>query len=515
MGHSARAIIIASLLLLVGSARALAVAQTDTTMAADTTAAPPDTIVAVPKARADTVAVARKPWWKIPITSRARLDLRLTADEATAPWSWDAQSRSPLDLSRFMIDALAGNATTGLLYAKGAATWQEADDAAGHIDFGIEQGDYLYRFEHAELRAFGDERRFFTYDLGTPFMDDDVVEDYQHRIGLRADGGTEAFGGSVLVADIDEGNETHLTGYGKIRAAWRALAGAISYRHQDGDEIDNAIIKGEAAVFWKRFSAIGSIEQSGFDSGPFIPDFNLDNGYGAEFVELRLARGGIGEAATLAGVYRYRSVKDYYVNELSSLRAGALSHRLGLYISHRRYALDGRVVLFAGRQKLEPDERAPDDRGIEASARAWLRDNSELNVRGAVVDREELVGEDVIPTSGVVHAIYRRSLPGFMGGVSALVDGIGVDAQTHVGAEMRINWNATSAFYMRWIASDNVARSDAIYARLEFRPTLRTWVTLAYGRESVGDGPYFLEDDDSLPTIDTEDAVTITVRGDF
>lgn len=514
MACSARAIIVASLLLLVGSARALAVAQADTTMAADTTAAPPDTMVAVPKASADSVAVGRKPWWKIPITSHARLDLRLTADEATAPWSWDAQSRSPLDLSRFMIDALAGNATTGLLYAKGAATWQEADDAAGHIDFGIEQGDYLYRFKHAEVRAFGDERRFFTYDLSTPFMDDDVVEDYQHRIGVRADGGTETFGGSVLVADIDEGNETHLTSYAKARAAWHAIAAAVSYRHQEGEAVDNAIIKGEGAVFWKRFSAIGSIEQSGFDTGVFVPDLNIDNGYGAEFVELRLARGGIGEAATLAGVYRYRSVKDYYVNELSSLRAGALSHRLGLYISHRRYALDGRVVLFTGRQKLGPDVLAPDDSGIEASARAWLRDNSELNMRGAVVDREEIAGYDT-PTTGVVHAIYRRSLPGFMGGVSALVDGIGVNAQTHVGAEMRINWNATSALYMRWIASDDVERSDAIYARLEFRPTLRTWVTLAYGRESVGDGPYFLEDDDSLPTIDTEDVLSITVRGDF
>ena len=512
MACSARTLAVVVILLFAGAVRALAIAPADTTVAADTTAAPPDTIVAVPKASADSVAVARKPWWKIPITSHARLDLRLTADEATAPWSWDAQSRSPLDLSRFMIDALAGNATTGLLYAKGAATWQNADDAAGHIDFAIEQGDYLYRFEHAEVRAFGDERRFFTYDLGTPFMDDDVVEDYQHRIGVRADGGTNAIGGSLLVADIDEGNETHLTSYGKVRAAWRALAGSVSYRHQEGDAVDNAILKGEAAAYWKRFSAIGSVENSGFDSGAFVPEF--DDGHSAAFVEVRAARFGISDAATFSGVYRYRKVDDFYANELSSLRWGTLLHRLGLYVSSRRYALDGRVVVFSGHENLQPGLEAPDDRGIEASARAWLRDNSEMNVRALVVDHEEVAGADE-PTSGVVHAIYRRSLSGFMGGVSALVDGIGLEAQTHVGAEMRINWNATSAFYMRWIASDDVERSDAIYARLEFRPTLRTWVTLAYGRESVGDGPYFLEDDDSLPTIDTEDVISITVRGDF
>jgi len=520
MAYSARSVIIATFLLASGAVRAVAVAPADTIAVVDTTSTV-DTTFAVARDTSAAVAVARKPWWKIPISSRARLDLRLTADEATAPWSWDAQSRSPLDLSRFMIDALAGNSSTGLLYAKGAATWQEANDAAGHIDFGIEQGDYLYRFKHADVRAFGDERRFFTYDLSTPFMDDDVVDDYQHRVGVRAEGGTQSVGGSIVVADIDEGNDTHLTSYGKLRGSWRPLATSVSYRHEEGDDQDLAIIRGEAALLWKGASAIGSIEQSGLDTGVFVPEFNLDGGYGAEFVEVRLARRAL-KSALVSGVYRYRHVDDNYVNNLSSSRAGETLHRLGVYVSHRRYALDGRIVAFAHRALSE--RFGPtfinfagvyrEYEGIEASARAWLRDNSEMNVRVVLIDPEDdpLASDE---TTGAVHAIYRRSLPGFMGGVSALVDGIGVDAQTHVGAEMRINWNATSAFYMRWIASDDVERSDAIYARLEFRPTLRTWVTLAYGRESVGEGPYFLEDDDSLPTTDTEDAVTITVRGDF
>ncbi len=521
MASSARTLALVVGCLLAGAVRAPAQVAADTASAAVDTTAAPDTTVAVPQPKPDSVAVARTPWWKIPISSRARLDLRLTADEATAPWSWDAQSRSPLDLSRFMIDALAGKASTGHLYAKGAATWQEADDAAGHVAFDIEQGDYLYRFEHAQLRAFGDERRFFTYDLSDPFMDDDVADDYQHRIGVRADGGTETVGGSIIVADLDEGSDTHLTSYAKARAAWRPLAASLSYRQQEGDARDLAIIKGEASVFWKRLSAIGSLEQSGFGSGVFLPDIDLKNGYAAEFLDVRLARGSIGKAATFSGVYRYYKIDDNYVNNLSSRRAGTSLRRLGMYVSHRQYALDGRVVGFVGEVPAEGsgltlvDASAPhrEHRGIEASARAWLRDNSEMNLRAALVETEFVPGDEA--TTGVVHAIYRRSLARFMGGVSALVDDIGLVARTHVGAEMRINWNATSAFYLRWIGSDDLERSDAVYARLEFRPTFRTWVTLAYGRESVGDGPYFLEDDDSLPTAETEDVLTITVRGDF
>lgn len=136
-----------------------------------------------------------------------------------------------------------------------------------------------------------------------------------------------------------------------------------------------------------------------------------------------------------------------------------------------------------------------------------------MNLRGAWVDRTR--DDDEVRATGVVHASYRRSLQRFMGGVDALVDEIGEDPVTRVGIETRINWNATSALYLRWMATGAIERSDAVYARLEFRPTARTWVTFAYGRENAGDGPYFLEDDDALPTVDTEDVFTITVRGDF
>jgi hypothetical protein len=468
----------------------------------------PDSLAVVPTAHSD-------PWWKLPLSSRARLDLRLVADQATAPWSWDAQSRSPLDYSRFMIDATLGGARTGTLYAKGAASWQDADQTDGEVAFGIEQGDYLYRFAHAELRAFGDERRFFTYDLGTALMDDDVVDNYQHRVGVRADGGTEQIGGSLLVSSLDQGAETQLVSYAKARTAWRPFAAAVSHKLEEGDGArDHAVVKGEVAAFWKQASAIASLDQTGFGSGVFLPELDWGNGYGSKFVELRLAGGKISDAIAFSGVYRYRRTYDYYQNALSSLRAGTSLNRLGLYLSHRQYALDGRVVVFEGEGPAQAVVLDREDRGVAASARAFLNDNSEMNLRGAMVESDYGPTTDE-RTTGVVHASYRRSLQRFMGGVDALVDEIGKDAVTRVGLETRINWNATSALYLRWMVSNAVERADAVYARLEFRPTARTWVTIAYGRDTTGDGPYFLEDEDALPTIDTEDVVTITVRGDF
>ncbi len=444
-----------------------------------------------------------------PVVSHARLNLVLTSDETTAPWSWDAQSRSPLDGSRFMIDVALGDARTGVLYAKGAATWNEADDLAGNVAFGLEQGDYLYRFSHAQLRAFGDERRFFTYDLSDALMDDDVVDDYQHRIGVRADGGTETVGGTLLVSSLDQGIETQIVSYAKARAAWKPFAAAVSYQLQDADDArDHAIIKGEVAAFWKRASAIASLEQSGFGSGVFIPDFDLDR-QRAGYVEVRLARGGVGDDLLVSGVYRYRDIGSLYENDLAAFVAPwSSSNRLGLYVSHRQVALDGRIVAF--------DDEITDldrTRGITASARAFLRDNSEMNLRAALVEQTTFGWAE--ETSGVVHASYQRSLQRFMGGIDALVDEIGQSAVTRVGAQVRINWSATSALYLRWITSSTVERSDAVYARLEFSPTARTWVTLAYGRSTTGDGPYFLEDTDAIPTAQSDDVVTITVRGDF
>ncbi|HEX5132193.1 MAG TPA: hypothetical protein VFX92_06890, partial [Candidatus Krumholzibacteria bacterium] len=80
-----------------------------------------------------------------PVAARARLDLRVVTGDATSPWAWNTQSRSPLDGSRFMTDVTAGRDATGVAYLKAAANWKDTDDALGRVAFTIEQGEYLYR----------------------------------------------------------------------------------------------------------------------------------------------------------------------------------------------------------------------------------------------------------------------------------------------------------------------------------------------------------------------------------
>ena len=63
--------------------------------------------------------------------------------------------------------------------------------------------------------------------------------------------------------------------------------------------------------------------------------------------------------------------------------------------------------------------------------------------------------------------------------------------------------------------SDHAGGSDALWMRLEFRPTRRAWVTLGYGRENRGDDAYFIEDRDVMPATGTGNVVTLQVRGDL
>lgn len=458
----------------------------------------------------------------VPVSSRARLDLQLVSNEATAPWEWDAQSRSPLDQSRFMIDLTAGEARTGTLYLKGAASWEDTDSHNGDVAFAIEQGDYAFAWRGVEMFAFGDERRFATGDVGAASMVDDDVERFQHRVGGRADVEAGRFGATLVGAGLDEGPSARFLSYGKAGVAANPVTASLSYQLQDASEgPDHAVAYGELAGYWRRASAVASYAQSGFGSGVFLPGGDWgdvgDGGYGeaspdnsATFLELRLARANVSEAVSLAGVYRYTWTGDEYTNDLAPERAGTELHRLGVYASSRSYALDGRVVLYDAERRLGT---VFEERGIAATATAFLRDNSEVYLRTALADGTQ--DDGVTRTAGVVHASYRRSLQRFMGGVDALVDEIGVDAVVRAGVETRVNWNATSALYLRWMVTGAVERSDAVYARLEFRPTARTYLTFAYGRDTTGDGPFFLEDRDAFPTVDTEDVFTVTVRGDF
>lgn len=464
-----------------------------------------------------------------PVAARGRLDLRVATAEATAPWSWDAQSRSPFDGSRFMVDVTAGQGRTGVFYLKGASSWRDADAANGRVDFRLDQGDYLYHVGAADrpsltARIFGDERRYFTGELGTALMDDDTVERFDHRYGLALDGTSGSVGAGYLVSGLDEGAATRVVQRGAVRVSSSAVHAALAYQttHAATGE-DHAVAQAEAAGYYRRATAIISYAQSGFGRGVLFPSGSFDTGaFGgghylaavpdnsATFGEARVTDLALTKTARIDAIYRYQGVGASYVNDLATAQPGTVSQSVELYALHRQYALDGGLVYRDEKRFTDPDASR---RVVEADVHGFFTDNVEARLSGGA-ERREFRGRRE-SDAGFVEGAYRRELQRFMGGLHARVDGIGEDAVLRGGVESRIDWSPTSALTVRWIVGDGMPSDGLVFARLEFRPTKRTWVTLAYGRDDAGNGPDMLAD----PTLDARaqsgHVVTLGVRGDF
>ena len=459
----------------------------------------------------------------VPVAVRARLDIQVVADETAVP-AWNLASRSPADSSRFMVDATVGGSRSGRFYLKGVASWNQTDDALGRVAFRLAQGDYHYAWRDTsrtgiELCAFGDERRFFTGELGTPIVDDDRVERFTQRLGIRVDGARRDLGAMYIAAALDEGPLSRVLQLGGARFASRHAFASVSYLHnapEQGD--DHAIAKAEAAAYLRWATAVVSYEQSGFGNGMFIPSASWDDfgsGYraaapdnSATFAEVRANRVAVGADGWITATLHYDLAGADYVDDLSSRRPGTLDRAAWLDWSHRRYAVDARLAL---REETRFEFLDATRRALELSAHAFLHDNSGVLVRAGVARDDADGGED----AGLVHVGYGRGLQRFSGRVDAMVDRIGVASVASAGVEGRVNWSATSALYLRWIVRDAPPWTQAVYARLEFRPTKRTWFTVGYGRAVVGDDPYFLEEDDWVPAPDSDGVLTITVRGDL
>jgi len=459
-----------------------------------------------------------------PVAVRARIDVQLLATESAGEWT--VTSRSPGDESRFMADVTAGNRATGVAYLKGASNWSEADDALGRVKFRAEQGDYLHAFTWAdsataELRLFGDERRFFTGEMGTAVVDDDHAATFEHRIGGRADAHARSLRAVYWIAALDDGDTRRASQYGSIRFSPMPAFVGVGYLHDNPAAGENrSVAKVEAAGYLRHATAIASFEESGTGSGAAFPSGSwteFDSGHyaaaapdnAATFVEARTRRTRIGENNLFDASYQYGAVGRDYQNDLSSLLPGSVTNRAWVDWAHRRYALDARLAAArVVRSGFEESTR----RGIDLTARARLIDNSECLLRAGARRDALVTGKE---SSGFVHAAYTRELREFMGGIHVLVDDIGEDANAAAGAELRLNWSSTTAVSGRWIVTDRAGGSDALWMRLEFRPTRRAWVTLGYGRESRGDDPYFIEDRDVMPGKDDGNVVTLSVRGDL
>jgi hypothetical protein len=460
----------------------------------------------------------------VPVAVRARIDVHVLASESSGEWT--ITSRAPSDESRFMADLTAGNAKTGVLYAKGVSSWRDADDALGRVEFRADQGDYLYGLTwsdsaQANVRLFADERRFFTHDMGVATVEDDVADDFEHRLGGRLDAHMETVRASYWIASLDDGDERRTNQYAALRFAPSHVFAGVSYLYDAPAEGEHrAVAKAELAGHYDRVTAVASFEASAQGSGAPFPTTDWDDFDGSDysatspansatFLELRTRRVPVLADHLFDFVYAYQTAGDDYVNDLSRVVPGSVTHRAWLDWAHRRYALDARLSAHATEQSLfEPSKRS----GVDVSARARTNDNAEWLARGGV-EREETPTRD--ETTGFAHTAYTRELREFLGGIHLLVDDIGEDTRVAAGAEVRLNWSATGAVSGRWIVSDDTGGSDAVWVRLELRPTRRSWVTLSYGRETRGDDAWFLEDRDALPASDTGNVVTLTVRGDL
>jgi hypothetical protein len=217
----------------------------------------------------------------IPVAVRARLDVRVLASEASGEWT--VTTRSPADESRFVADLTAGNGRTGILYIKGASTWRDSDDALGRVGFIAGQGDYTHGLTwadsaRADLVLFGDERRFFTHEMGTAVVDDDEADDFEHRIGARADAHMKSVRATYWIAGLDTGDERRTNQYAALRFAPAPAYVGLSYLHDAPDAGDNhAVAKAEAATYFRGLTAMLSFEQSGSGRGAAFQSGSWDD----------------------------------------------------------------------------------------------------------------------------------------------------------------------------------------------------------------------------------------------
>jgi hypothetical protein len=101
-------------------------------------------------------------------------------------------------------------------------------------------------------------------------------------------------------------------------------------------------------------------------------------------------------------------------------------------------------------------------------------------------------------------------------GVHVMAEDIdGREFERRFAVEARVNWTANLSVYGRLVSSDEATGNDAVFWRVELRPASHVFATFEYGRRTIGDGPYVLEEDGLAPEGKLESVYAITVRGDF
>ncbi len=487
-------------------------------------------IIAVTVALATPAFAFEFPAWipdELDVTLHGRVVSVVEVDRESAVFPGNHASRSPQADSRAMASAETGSDRIGRLYLKGAAVWSEADD--GVVRFEFEQGDYLWE-RSLSVRLFANERRYFTSSLGPALLDDDRVDRFDDNGGVRVEGAArERLSWSALGALLDDGTaDMRRLGYATARWHGSHVQGALAYLsdRQPMDSLQyHTVVKGELAGVYRNTTLLLSYEQSdvgadaaslpdarfdwdGFDGSNFAASLSEE---AAAFAEVRVGDVPMRAWGHVDLVYRYHATGDNFINDLAATPPGQVATTGGLYFRHRKAALDGRLVYEKRTQsRIGPIETER----VIGQARALLKNGTEALLRVAVGHREYPVGGRA--NDNFIHAGVRRSMRKLQAGAHVMVKDIDDgEFDRRFAVDARINWSANISIYGRVLTNEDNGSHDAVFWRVELRPADHVFATVEYGRRSIGDAPYMLEDLDIGQSGATDSVYRFTVRGDF
>jgi hypothetical protein len=466
-----------------------------------------------------------------------RFDYRIEMGRDSSPFPWNYSSRSVRDGSRLMLDLSAGREPYGQLYLKGQAVWAEPRVHVADVRFEFEQGGYYwYRSlddQRYQIRLFANERRYFTHSLSPAIVDDDVLTEFDDQYGLRHDGAADDFRwtalGGVLGDTWDESQKFYY-----LRAGWFGNLVQVSaeYLNQSPapDTLQNhAVFRGELSAVYRYLGVVLSYAQSGFDDGAlFFPSGNdgfagAEGPYeggsasslpdeGAAFAEVRVKDLPVRGTGLWSVVYRYDAQGDAFTDELGVLRPGVTQNTVGLYYAAAKVAVNGGLEYVRSKRSYYDDK---EQSRLAGRVRGLLANGFDAYLRGEVAKTTDELGVDT--HHDFLHAAvgrHGRKVESRIHGMLAdFADG---PVDEVLGVEARFNFTATVSLYGRLVMSDRVSSRDAVYWRLEMRPTDWVFATFGYGRPYIGDDPYLLEDPDIGGMRGVSEAVYFaTVRGDF
>lgn len=470
-----------------------------------------------------------------PIQFGGRFTYQVILDENSRPFPSNSATHSAQDRTRVMVDLTALDTKIGSFYIKGAARWTSIDDpTSSQKRFVLEQADYLYvrmrEYLSYSVRAFANERRYFTHDAIAPLLDDDIAGETGANRGLRLDTRLRetyelAFVQSMLGDDTDTSRMiTYLRGlYGG-----RLLDFSLSYLFDDlgVDATKNhAVIKAEFTSGFRRVFLMLSYLQSGFeDATLFFPNgsWNFDAfeggnfsdilpSNGAAFAEVRIAPIHLSNAGRVRLVWRYTAMRENFVNDLGISNPPSIGHTAAAYYRASTVDVNARLVYHHSvRSILESETRDWTEGGV------WglLRNGTDFFIRGGIGEIDNSF--EIEPQRNFLHLAAHHRLKRMFGGAHIMWKNAGT-----LYSEVRVAWDGKVVLTPNWavdwrlLATRDFDVGQSVFIRLEYRPNRRLYTTLGVGRNVFGDDTFLLEDPDIDLSRMNAALVHISVRGDF